>query len=146
MEQHEGYEQLKLKNQICFPLYAAARKVTAAYTPYLKPLGITYTQYVALLVLWETDDIRIGDLCDRLYLDNGTVTPLVKKMEANGLVTRQRSGEDERCVYVRLTKKGQKMREQAKDIPMKVGQCMTVLSEEEAGMLYGLLYKILGDG
>lgn len=143
MEQQETYEQLRLENQLCFPLYAAARKITAAYTPFLKPLDLTYTQYVTLMVLWETDDIRIGELCRRLYLDNGTVTPLVKKMESAGLVTRHRSGEDERCVQVRLTEKGRGLREQVREIPTKVGACIRRLDPEEAGSLYALLYKLL---
>ena len=143
MIKHDTYEQLRLDNQLCFPLYAAARKITSAYTPYLKELGITYTQYVALMVLWETDDIRVGDLCERMYHDNGTVTPLLKKMESNGLVKRYRSEKDERCVYVRLTDKGMALKEQAKDIPEKVGKCVSILTKEDAGMLYQLLYKIL---
>ena len=100
------YEQLRLENQLCFPLYAASRAVTQKYTPYLKPLGITYTQYLVLLVLWETDGQRVSQLCEKLYLDSGTVTPLLKKMEQEDLVVRKRSSEDERVVIVSLTEKG----------------------------------------
>ena len=94
---------LLLENQLCFPLYAAARKVTGLYTPYFKPLGITYTQYIVLLVLWEKESATVGDLCKKLYLDNGTVTPLLKKLEERGYVRRTRSTEDERVVMMTLT-------------------------------------------
>lgn len=77
----DKYEGLKLENQICFPLYSAARKITGMYTPFLKPLGMTYTQYIVFLVLWEQDHLTVGDLCEKLYLDSGTITPLLKKME-----------------------------------------------------------------
>ena len=89
-------DEFKLENQLCFPLYAAARKITAAYTPLLKPLGITYTQYIVFLVLWEKDNISVGDLCEKLYLDSGTITPLLKKMEEKGWLSRTRSKMDER--------------------------------------------------
>ncbi len=136
------YEQLRLENQLCFPLYAASRAVTQKYTPYLKPLGITYTQYLVLLVLWETDGQRVSQLCEKLYLDSGTVTPLLKKMEQEDLVVRKRSSEDERVVIVSLTEKGNGLKEKAKDIPFAVGGCMDV-SEEDAAQLYTLLYKLL---
>ena len=138
----DKYEQLKLDNQLCFPLYACSRKIVNNYTPYLKPLGLTYTQYLVMLVLWEEDGIRITDLGARLRLDSGTLTPLLKKLESAGLVNRERSKEDERSVTLSLTKAGWDMREVAKEIPAKIGQCVA-LSEEEAATLYTLLYKIL---
>ena len=95
---YDSDEALKLDNQLCFPLYAAARKIVGEYTPFLKPLGITYTQYITFMVLWEHDNIPVGDICAKLYLDNGTVTPLLKKMESEGYITRRRDGEDERKV------------------------------------------------
>ena len=144
------YEQLKLDNQLCFPLYAASRKIVSKYTPVLKPLGITYTQYLVFLVLWEQDGIKVGDLCRRLYLDNGTVTPLLKKMEAAGYVTRTREDEDERIVTVRLTDAGRDLQEKAADVPFCVGSCITnsgtgaaVPTEEEMKQLYTLLYKFI---
>lgn len=136
------YEQLKLDNQLCFPLYACSRKIVNNYTPYLKPLGLTYTQYLAMLVLWEEDGIRLTDLGARLRLDSGTLTPLLKKLESMGLVTRVRSKEDERSVTLSLTDAGKEMKEVAKDIPAKIGQCVA-LTPEEAEQLYTLLYKIL---
>ncbi len=93
---YDSDEALKLDNQLCFPLYAAARKIVGEYTPFLKPLGITYTQYITFMVLWEHDNIPVGDICAKLYLDNGTVTPLLKKMESEGYITRRRNLPD-RC-------------------------------------------------
>ena len=135
-------EQLKLDNQLCFPMYACARGIVKRYTPLFKPLGITYTQYIVLLVLWEEESISVGDLCRRLYLDSGTLTPLLKRMEEAGLLTRSRSSQDERVVIIRLTERGAAMRERAAEIPVQMGQCMP-LTSEEAQTLYGLLYKIL---
>jgi len=133
---------LRLDGQLCFPLYACARKVTGQYTPYLKPLGITYTQYLVMLVLWENDKLNVGDLCRKLYLDSGTVTPLLKKMEEKGLLRRCRCPNDERCVKISLTDKGREMRKEAADIPKKVGACVP-LKEEDAKTLYDLLHGIL---
>ncbi len=137
------YDGLKLDNQLCFPLYAAARRIVSLYTPYLKELGITYTQYIAFMVLWEKKSISVGELCERLFLDSGTVTPLVKKLEKDGYITRERSKEDERVVIVCLTEKGDKMKEKAKHIPSSVGNCVP-LKQEEALQLYTILYQLLG--
>lgn len=142
MKQSDNFEMLKLENQLCFPLYACARKVVNRYTPYLKPLNITYTQYIVFLVLWEQDGISVGELGEKLYLDNGTLTPLLKKMESAGFLTRSRSTADERVVVVHLTQKGQELRKQAKDIPHEVGKCLK-LPPEEAKTLYQLLYRVL---
>ena len=138
----EELPQLMLENQLCFPLYAAARSVVNRYTPYLKPLGLTYTQYIVFLVLWEAGEITVGELCRKLYLDNGTLTPMLKKLEEAGTVIRTRSKDDERVVTVRLTEKGWALREKAAEIPAKVGGCVR-LSVEEAGQLYHILYKLL---
>ncbi len=132
----------RLENQICFPLYACARKIVNLYSPYLRESGITYTQYLVLMVLWENDGITVGDLCRRLYLDCGTMTPLLKNMEKAGCLSRIRSREDERVVRVKLTEHGKDMRSAIRDIPSCVGQSVP-LSAEEAGELYRLLYKIL---
>ncbi len=134
--------QLMLESQLCFPLYAAARKVISRYTPYLKPLGITYTQYIVFLTLWEYGDETVGELCRKLYLDNGTLTPLLKKMEEAGFVRRIRSAEDERVVTVQLTEKGWSMRENVRDIPSRIGSCIS-MKKEEAEQLYAALYRIL---
>ena len=136
--------KFKLGNQLCFPLYAAARKVTNLYTPYFRRMGLTYTQYIVFLVLWEEDGLSIGDIGHRLFLDNGTLTPLLKKMEQNGYVQRVRSKEDERIVHVFLTNKGRALQDELQDVPEQVGSCVP-LSPEEAGTLYQLLYKILAE-
>ena len=136
------YPQLQLDGQICFPLYACARKVISAYNPLLKPLGLTYTQYLVMLELWEKEKEKVGELCHRLYLDCGTITPMLKKMEESGWLTRCRCKVDERVVYVALTEKGRALREEVKDIPGKVGEGIT-LPDEEAFELYRLLHKLL---
>ena len=138
----DDYPQLKLENQLCFPLYACARKVINQYNPYLKPLGITYTQYLVFLVLWEQQEATVGEICRRLFLDNGTITPLIKKMEKDGYVVRKRSEEDERVVKVSITEKGIALREDAKDIPFSVGGCLAIPGED-AAELYRLLYQLL---
>ncbi len=141
----EGYnpdEALKLENQLCFPLYAASRKIVNAYTPFLKPLGITYTQYLVFMVLWEQDDQMVGEIGEKLHLDNGTLTPLLKKMELAGYVSRSRSKEDERTVIVSLTKEGYDMKTKVQAVPLQVGSCVR-LEPREAEELYRLLYKIM---
>ena len=139
---YDSDEALKLENQLCFPLYAAARKIVGLYTPYLKPLGITYTQYITFMVLWEQDGISVGDLCARLHLDNGTLTPMLKKMEKQGLVSRRRDETDERRVQVFLTDEGRAMKELVRDVPQKIGNCVGI-EKEDAKELYRILYEIL---
>lgn len=141
-QNREPYPQLRLDGQLCFPLYACARKVISAYNPLLKPLGLTYTQYLVLLALWESGKEKVGELCHRLYLDCGTMTPMLKKMEENGWISRCRCKADERVVYVSVTDSGWALREQVKDIPEKVGNCIT-MPQEEAYELYTLLHKLL---
>jgi len=137
-------KSMKLANQLCFPLYAAARNVTGLYTPWLKPLGLTYTQYIVLLVLWEKDGVSVTEIGERLMLDNGTLSPLLKKLEHAGYITRQRSQEDERVVVIRLTEDGRALQERARDVPMKVASCID-LPTEKAQTLYALLYELLGN-
>ena len=136
------YECMRLDQQLCFPLYAAARKVTGYYTPYLKKTGLTYTQYIVLLVLWEKDSVPVSQIGERLYLDSGTLTPLLKKMEEKGWVKRTRSKEDERVVMISLTKEGKDLQKRCKDIPDSVGKCIR-LNKEDAENLYRILYQIL---
>ena len=135
-------EALRLDHQLCFPLYACARKVTQAYTPFLKPLGLTYTQYLVMLVLWESDGLRVTELCERLYLDTGTLTPVLKKMEQAGLLDRRRSVQDERQVEVFLTQAGQDLKEQARNIPFQMARCMS-MPQEDAANLYRILHGML---
>lgn len=136
------YESLKLSNQLCFPLYACSREVIKRYKPFLDRLGITYTQYIAMMVLWERRQVNVKELGECLYLDSGTLTPLLKKMENKGLVTRARSDKDERNLIVRVTEKGMAMRDEALSIPAEMASC-TPLAPDEAATLYTLLYKIL---
>lgn len=136
------YEGLKLENQLCFPLYAASREVIKQYRPYLDKLDITYTQYIAMMVFWAEKKISVKELGKKLFLDSGTLTPVLKSMESKGLVKRYRSTEDERVLMVEITKKGEELKEQAKDIPQKVAGCVK-LDSEEAMQLYTLLYKVL---
>ena len=135
-------EALKLENQLCFPLYACARRVIGRYTPYLKPLNLTYTQYIVLLVLWEEKEATVRELCRKLYLDSGTLTPLLKKMESQGYVIRRRNADDERVVTIRLTDAGEALKERAREIPGRIAGCIE-LSEQEILSLYGILYKVL---
>lgn len=137
-------EEMKLEHQLCFPLYAAARSVTALYTPYLKPLGLTYTQYIVFLVLWEKDGIPVGELGKRLMLDSGTLSPLLKKMRQAGYIEKRQSAEDERSFLITLTDKGRALQEQAREIPRKVSGCIA-LTPEKAAQLYQLLYELLGN-
>ncbi len=138
------HEAMRLTNQLCFPLYAAARNVTGLYTPWLKPLGLTYTQYIVLLVLWEMDGISVTEIGSKLMLDNGTLSPLLKKMELTGHIERHRSHEDERVVVITLTEEGRALQEKAKDIPAHVAGCID-LPPEKVQLLYTLLYELLGN-
>ena len=142
MSEKGDYEQLKLENQLCFPLYAASRKVISKYQPYFQPLGITYTQYLVFMVLWEDDDLSVGDICKKLYLDSGTLTPLLKKMEEKGWIKRTRMKFDERIVHVSLTGDGRAMRAKCKDIPSQVGTCVK-MDPEDAKNLHRILYELI---
>lgn len=126
-----NYESLKLDNQLCFALYACAKEVTRIYKPILDKFGITYTQYITLLVLWEQDNITVKELGEKLHLDSGTLTPLLKKLESAGIVQRIRDTHDERNVYVKLTDRGASMKDEALEIPSKVF-CHTGIPMEEA--------------
>jgi len=138
-----AFDQLKLENQLCFPLYACSKEVVKQYKPYLDAVELTYTQYITMLALWEHDGVNVKTLGEHLYLDSGTLTPLLKKLEQHGLIQRERSGEDERNVVVRLTQKGKALEARAADIPLRIRQCLA-LDDAEASTLYRLLYKVLG--
>ena len=142
MSENNTYDSLKLENQLCFPLYAASRKVISKYQPYFKPLGITYTQYLVFMVLWEDDDLSVGDICEKLYLDSGTITPLLKKMEEKGWIKRSRMKFDERIVHVSLTGDGRAMKAKCKDIPAQLGSCIR-LDPEDAKALHRILYQLI---
>ncbi|MHC1787829.1 MAG: MarR family winged helix-turn-helix transcriptional regulator [Christensenellales bacterium] len=133
---------LLLQNQLCFPLYLAAKEVIARYKPLLDELGLTYTQYIAMMALWEAGSLSIHALGGRLRLDSGTLTPLLKRLESKGLLRRDRSHQDERQVLVSLTAAGQALRGQALTIPGRIVRCLN-LEAEEGAVLYRLLYKLL---
>lgn len=136
-------EQLKLENQICFPLYVASKEIVRKYQPILEKYEITYTQYLVLMDLWEYGPQSVKEIGDRLYLDSGTLTPLLKKLEKKNLLTRSRDKKDERSIVIKLTSKGEKFKEEALNIPLEVAQCVK-LSPEEAKTLHSLLYKTIG--
>lgn len=137
------YDALKLSNQLCFPLYAASREVIKQYRPYLDALDLTYTQYIAMMVFWEEGQLSVKELGKRLFLDSGTLTPVLKSLEAKGYVSRSRSAEDERVVVASITEKGEQLKDLALLVPEKVAGCVK-LEPQEAMQLYGLLYKVLG--
>lgn len=142
MKDH-NYDVLKLENQICFPLYAASREIIKQYKPFLDEIDLTYTQYIAMMLLWEKKSLTVKEMGHYLYLDSGTLTPLLKKLEAKGLLTRTRSAEDERSLIVEITEAGEQLKEQAIDVPAKMARCSN-LEPAEAAALYRILYKLLG--
>ena len=136
------FNPLSLDNQLCFALYACSRETTRRYAPLLAKLDLTYTQYIAMMVLWEREPVSVKELGARLRLDSGTLTPMLKKMEAKGLVNRCRDAADERRLVVSLTQKGRALRELALSVPFEMGKCIN-LEPEEAVELRRLLDKIL---
>jgi len=148
MDEHDAlnnttYDCLKLDNQLCFPLYACAKEIVRRYKPYLDELDLTYTQYICMMVIWEQNSLSVKELGERLYLDSGTLTPVLKKLEHKGFLTRKRSQLDERSLIVTVTDKGMDLREKAAEVPHKMGGCINI-SPEDAGQLYQILYKLLG--
>ena len=142
--EYDYHEAMKLDHQLCFPLYAASRNVINLYTPWLKPLGLTYTQYLVFLVLWEKDGLTVGEICEKLMLDNGTLSPLLKKMQQAGYIEKKRSEKDDRVVLISLTAEGKALQEKAKEVPVRVSGCID-LPPEKAHLLYTLLYELLGN-
>lgn len=138
----DKYDALKIQNQLCFPLYACSREIIKQYKPLLDEIGLTYTQYITMMVMWEKQSITVKELGNILYLDSGTLTPLLKKLEANGLISRKRSSEDERILIITLTSQGEQLKEKAIAVPNKIAQC-SGLEQDEAAILYRILYKIL---
>ncbi len=139
----EGYEQLRLENQLCFPLYAAAKEVVRKYKPVLDELDLTYTQYITMMVLWEKEELNVKELGSILYLDSGTLTPLLKKLEAKGYISRNRCKEDERNLIIKITEKGDALKEQAAGIPQEMTDKWVNISKDEIKVMYHALYKFL---
>ena len=138
----EKYDALKLENQLCFPLYACAKEVVRRYKPFLDEINLTYTQYITMLVIWEKDRTTVKRLGEYLFLDSGTLTPVLKSLEKKGYVSRVRDHDDERVILISATKRGLELREKALKVPGEMGMCMAI-EPEEASELYKLLYKIL---
>ena len=147
MNKQDKFDPLLLENQLCFPLYASARKIVAAYTPYLKKIGLTYAQYVTMMVLWEEKEITMHDLGQWLFLDSGTLTPVLKRLESYEYLNRQRKQDDERLVWVTITEKGEELRQQAESIPQAMACIVNrdgqLFSREEAVKLKKQLYQII---
>lgn len=138
----DNYDALKIENQLCFPLYACSREIIRQYKPFLDRLDLTYTQYITMMVLWDKKAVNVKELGKRLFLDSGTLTPLLKKLEIKGYICRQRSKTDERNLIVSLTERGELLKERAVNIPGQIAQCSR-LSAEDAATLYRILYKML---
>lgn len=139
----ENYDNLKLENQLCFPLYACSKEIIKRYKPLLTSLDLTYTQYIVMMVMWEKQKINVKSLGEVLFLDSGTLTPVLKKLESKGYISRTRNSEDERNLIISIEQKGIKLREKAKNIPEEMTKCVN-LTQDEAITLYKTLYKILG--
>lgn len=140
----DKYDILKLENQLCFPLYAASKEIVRHYKPFLDELDMTYTQYITMMVMWEHKALSVKELGSYLYLDSGTLTPLLKTMEKKGWVARERSNEDERILKVTITDLGESLKEKAVKVPQQIASCVK-LEKEEAAQLYKILNKILGN-
>lgn len=138
----DKFDCLKIENQLCFPLYAASREVIKKYKPFLEKLDLTYTQYITMMILWDKKETNVKDLGEKLFLDSGTLTPLLRKLEDKGYIERKRLKTDERNLIISITEQGEALKGQAVDIPGSVGKCIS-LTEKEAKTLYKLLYKIL---
>ncbi|WP_033171044.1 MarR family winged helix-turn-helix transcriptional regulator [Selenomonas sp. ND2010] len=139
----EKLDSLRLEDQLCFPLYACSREIIKAYRPHMDKLGLTYTQYITMVVLWEESRISVKELGKKLHLDSGTLTPLLKKLENKGYLRRERSRQDERVVIACLTEEGQKLRQTAAYVPKAMHEQMAAFSKSDAKELYGLLYKLM---
>ena len=139
----DRYDALKLKNQLCFPLYSCSKEIVKAYKPYLDELDLTYTQYITMMVMWEHRELRVKDVGKRLFLDSSTLTPLLKRLEEKGYVVRKRSTQDERDLIVTLTDSGEALKEKAVTVPERLSACVD-LEAQKARALYALLYEVLG--
>ena len=138
----DKYEALKLKNQLCFPIYLCAKEIQRRYAPILDKLNLTYTQYVVMMYFWEHGSSNVKAIGNALLIDPSTLTPLLKKLEAKGYITRTRSKEDERNLMIELTESGEALKDKALDIPAQMGSCLA-LTEEESKTMCRIMYKIL---
>lgn len=137
------HDPLKLENQLCFPLYACSKEVVRLYKPLLDKLDLTYTQYITMMVMWDKKEINVKSLGEVIYLDSGTLTPLLRKLEAKGFIIREKLKADERNLIVKITPKGEELKKEAQSVPENILKCIDI-EEDEARELYRVLYKILG--
>ena len=142
MSNNDKYDVLKLENQLCFPLYAVSKEIIKKYKPFLDEINLTYTQYITMMVLWAEKEIMVKDLGTKLFLDSGTLTPVLNGLESKGYVVRRRSEKDKRDMYAVITEEGMAVREKAVDIPAKLGGCIS-LETEKAMMLYQILHEMM---
>ena len=138
----DKYDNLKLEKQLCFPLYAVSKEIIRKYKPLLDKIDLTYTQYLVMLVLWENKELNVKEIGDKLYLDSGTLTPVLKSLEAKNYISRNRSVNDERNLIISITEDGYKLKDDALEVPIEVSKCINI-DEEDAVKLYSILYKIL---
>lgn len=140
----DKYESLKLKNQLCFPIYLCAKEITRKYSKYLEEFDLTYTQYIVMMYFWEKKESNVKEIGDVMLLDSSTLTPLLKKLESKGYIERSRSNVDERNLVITLTKKGEELKDKVLAIPSTIGKCIN-LDKDEAEILYKLMYKVLNN-
>lgn len=139
----DKYDVLRLENQLCFPMYACAKEIVRKYKPFLEEIDLTYTQYITMMVLWEHKEMNVKALGSYLFLDSGTLTPVLKKLEQKGYISRKRDVADERVLNVAITQEGEALKEKALEIPAKIGSCIP-LEPEDALKLFEILRKLLG--
>jgi len=140
----DKYDSLLLKNQLCFPTYAVANKILRRYQPLLDNLNLTYTQYIVMMVMWEKGSVNEKELCESLFLKSNTLAPLIKRLKEKGYISIKKDKKDKRNIIISLTKEGEELKEKAVDVPPSIATEIN-LTEEEATLLYKILYKILED-
>ena len=139
---NDKFDALKLGNQLCFPLYVCSKEIVKRYKPFLDEIGLTYTQYITMMAMWEHEELSVKELGSLLFLDSGTLTPVLKTLEKKGFLSRKRSSADERVLVVTLTEEGLQLKEQAVEVPLKMQGCVSI-DEKDAAELYKILHKIM---
>ncbi len=142
IKEESKYDVLRLESQLCFPLYACSKEIVRRYKPFLDEIDLTYTQYITMMVLWFRKKVNVKELGEELMLDSGTLTPVLKKLEGKGYITRERSKEDERTLIVSITKEGEDLKDKALSIPKKMSICLGI-EKEQMDILYNLLYQVI---
>ena len=136
------FDALKLENQLCFPLYVCSKEIVKRYKPFLDEIGLTYTQYITMMAMWEHEELSVKKLGELLFLDSGTLTPVLKTLEKKGFLLRKRSTQDERILLVTLTKNGKNLKDKAVEIPLKMQGCLSI-NEKDAKELYRILHSLM---